>query len=85
MFTGSVFLIFLNAQKPLHHLRRSHPMQFHDFVPRGVAAHQFHPAVRAIKFLGQQSQQRLVRGSIYWRRGHLDAQFFAKRPDDFIG
>jgi hypothetical protein len=44
-----------------------------------VAAHQFNAAARTIQSLGQQPNQRFIRGGVHGRRSHPDAQFAANR------
>jgi hypothetical protein len=50
-----------------------------------VAAHQFNAAARAIQSLGQQPNQRFIRGGVHGRRSDFDSQFIAKWFTYFIG
>jgi hypothetical protein len=64
---------------------RRETVKFHNFVPRFVAANQFHPASGTIQTSGQQFNQSFIGRRIHGRRGNLDSQFRPQRPADFIG
>lgn len=59
-------------------------MQFQQFVPRRVAAHEFNSIARAIESFRKQLHQRFIRGRIHWWRRDFDSQFVAKGFADFV-
>ena len=54
---------------------RLHAINFYDFLPRGVAAKQFHFTARAVKCVRQQAEQGFVGSGVHGRGGYTDAEF----------